>query len=246
MAYDYAAGAPMIETFQPERNRKPRALGIGVYTSLQVSGLSGVQRGSLGYWRRTGLIVPHTEAGRPGHRALYTYADLRELRVIRQLRRKGLALQRIRRAIEWLQPQVRQSQSWVDDFTLVTDGDRTFTLVRADEETPVGLPIFDMVQPDFSGHRVFTAFVGDIVAQFTSDPDFLYLREFAQWVDIRPDILAGAPVAKHTRIPTSLIWELTTNGWGQQELLRAYPSLTAMGAEMAVKFEETINLPKAA
>lgn len=234
------ASGMAVQTFLPEKNRKSKALGLGVYRSLQVARLSGVPLRSLGYWRQTRLIVPRIEKGEPGHPALYTYADLRELRVVQQLRRQGLILPRIRRAIKWLQPQVRGRISWAEEYTLRTDGDHVFTLLPATDGAS------DLVAADLSGQKLAIAVVGDIVQQFASDPDLAHLREFAQWVDIRPDVMAGAPVVRRTRIATSLVYSLATNGWTERMILDAYPTLTPTGLEKAVKFEETVSLPEAA
>ncbi len=228
-----------ITMFRPEKGRELRALGKGVYTSWHASRLAGLPRRSLNYWKQTGLIVPHIEKGEPGTPALYTYADLRELAVIRQLRRQGLSMPRVRRAIEYLQPLVR-GRSWAEQFRLVTEGTHAWTLVPA----PDGMT--DLLAVDYSGHKAVAAFVGDIVQQFEHDPDLAHLRDFAPWIAIRPDVLAGAPVVRDTRIATGLIYALRTNGWTERMVLDAYPGLGPTAMEKALGFEETIGVPQAA
>lgn len=228
-------------TFVPTKHRKERALGLGVYTSRQVSRLSAVPVRSLGYWRKTDLVAPRIERGAPGHPALYTYIDLCELRVIAQLRREGLALQRIRKAIRYLKSELTTGESWYRAYKLRTDGFRLFTLIRADDQRS------DLVTVETGApQKVVVVYVGDIVKQFETDPDLAHLREFSSAVDIRPDVLAGAPVVRHTRIGTGLIASLLAGGWTKEMVVRAYPTLTPEGVEKARRFEEVIGAQRAA
>lgn len=240
-----------VDTFTPERNRKERALGLGIYTSRQVASLSAVPIRSLGYWRTTELIVPRIERGAPGHPALYTYIDLCELRVVTQLKRAGLGLQRIRRALNYLKSQLRTGESWYSSYKLRTDGDSVFALVASSDALTDIVQIRGRLAPDHGAfvaaeQKVVVATVGDIVQQFETEPDLAYLREFVNYVDIRPDVLAGAPVVKRTRLGTAFVASLVTAGWTERMILDAYPTLTPTGVEKARKFEEVINTGKAA
>lgn len=63
----------------------------------------GITYRQLDYWARTNLIRPSlADAKGSGTQRLYSYADLLELKVIKNLLDSGVALQSARRAIEYL------------------------------------------------------------------------------------------------------------------------------------------------
>jgi len=55
----------------------------------------------------------------------------------------------------------------------------------------------------------------------------LRLRRARSLVVSDPEIMAGDPVFRGTRVPVHIIAELTTQGSSQAELLESYPRLTA-------------------
>jgi len=49
-----------------------------------------------------------------------------------------------------------------------------------------------------------------------------------------PDILGGKPIVKGTRISVALILQCLASGMSREEILRAYPTLTAQGLDSAL------------
>jgi DNA-binding transcriptional MerR regulator len=69
----------------------------------QVCSVVGITYRQLDYWARTGLLRPSlADAHGSGSQRLYSYTDLLELKVIKQLLDAGVKLQQARRAIECL------------------------------------------------------------------------------------------------------------------------------------------------
>lgn len=69
----------------------------------QVCSLVGITYRQLDYWARTGLLRPSiADARGSGTQRLYSYTDVLELKVIKQLLDAGISLQRARRAVECL------------------------------------------------------------------------------------------------------------------------------------------------
>jgi DNA-binding transcriptional MerR regulator len=69
----------------------------------QVCALIGITYRQLDYWARTGLLRPSiADARGSGTQRLYSYTDVVELKVIKQLLDAGISLQRARRAVECL------------------------------------------------------------------------------------------------------------------------------------------------
>src|SRR5580700_11166674 len=76
---------------------------VGGYSGPQVCGLVGITYRQLDYWARTGLLQPSVASARgSGTRRLYSYSDVLELKVIKQLLDAGVSLQSARRAVECL------------------------------------------------------------------------------------------------------------------------------------------------
>jgi len=69
----------------------------------QVCTLVGITYRQLDYWARTGLLRPSiADARGSGTQRRYSYTDVVELKVIKQLLDAGISLQRARRAVECL------------------------------------------------------------------------------------------------------------------------------------------------
>jgi DNA-binding transcriptional MerR regulator len=76
---------------------------VGGFHGPQVCGLVGITYRQLDYWARTGLLQPSVAAARgSGTRRVYSYSDVLELKVIKQLLDAGVSLQSARRAVECL------------------------------------------------------------------------------------------------------------------------------------------------
>lgn len=77
--------------------------GAEGFRGPQVCKLVGITYRQLDYWARTGLLRPSlAEARGSGSKRLYSYRDLLELKVIKQLLDAGVSLQSARRALECL------------------------------------------------------------------------------------------------------------------------------------------------
>lgn len=55
---------------------------------------------------------------------------------------------------------------------------------------------------------------------------------------INPDILAGHPIIKGTRIPVSLILNLLSHGYTFDKIIKEYPELTRADIKSAVLYAE--------
>ena len=77
------------------------------YRGPQVCSIVGITYRQLDYWARTNLLRPSiSEARGSGTQRRYSYTDLLELKVIKQLLDAGVSLQSARRAIECLRDNV--------------------------------------------------------------------------------------------------------------------------------------------
>lgn len=97
----------------------------------QVCSVVGITYRQLDYWARTGLLKPSIrDAKGSGSQRLYSYRDVLELKVIKQLLDAGLSLRMARRAIECLREHL---ESDVASASLVLAGS-TSVLASSGEE----------------------------------------------------------------------------------------------------------------
>ncbi len=101
------------------------------YRGPQVCSIVGITYRQLDYWARTDLLRPSiADASGSGSQRRYSYRDLLELRVIKNLLDAGVSLRSARKAIEYLRSQVGTD---IASANLVLDG-ASSVLVRTGEE----------------------------------------------------------------------------------------------------------------
>ena len=128
---------------------------MAVYTSKQACRLAGISYRRLDYRVRQMLIKPTQEARGSGSTRRWSPLEVVQLRVIRELRQAGVSLQKIRRAVSWLQRALPRVATPLTDLTLVTDGKRIFLLspnpgklidVLADGQMALAIPMGGMLR----------------------------------------------------------------------------------------------------
>jgi uncharacterized protein (DUF433 family) len=62
------------------------------------------------------------------------------------------------------------------------------------------------------------------------------LAEMADWIVSNPGVLGGKPCVRGTRISVELILELFASGAGRDDILHAYPQVTAEGLMAALQY----------
>ncbi|HTD24139.1 MAG TPA: MerR family transcriptional regulator [Terriglobales bacterium] len=92
------------------------------FTSQEIVALTGISPRQLQWWDEQGIVSP----ARQGRCRLYSFADLTEISVICELRRKGFSLQRVRTVLRFLQRELGkrlvETLSNSADVHLLTDG----------------------------------------------------------------------------------------------------------------------------
>jgi DNA-binding transcriptional MerR regulator len=122
------------------------------FTSIEVIALTGITARQLQWWDEREIVVP----GRHGHRRIYSWDQLVTVAVIRQLRRRGFSLQRMRKVIGFLQREfgtdLAATVSASSEYHLLTDG--THLYLRTSARQVVDLlknarqPMFDICLSD--------------------------------------------------------------------------------------------------
>ena len=119
------------------KTRKGRADVIAAdhtYSSSEVSRIAGVSLRQLQWWDEKKVVSPRHE----GHKRVYHPAEVIEITVIAELRRKGFSLQKIRRVLRFLQREMGRRLSDVmsaeSELHLLTDGK---SIYLEDKETRI-------------------------------------------------------------------------------------------------------------
>ena len=101
------------------------------FSGKKVTEIVGISYRQLDYWTRTELISPSIEKGEgSGSRRRYSYKDLLELRVIKNLIDGGIKVEKIREIFEYLKENLDQD---VTKVNLVISGNRTVLVKSGDE-----------------------------------------------------------------------------------------------------------------
>ena len=100
------------------------------FSGTQAADVVGITYRRLDYWARTDLVRPSgTDASGSGSRRRYTYRDLLELRIIKQLLDAGIRLESIRNVFAYLRDHV---ETEISAAHLVIDGS-SVVLCNGDE-----------------------------------------------------------------------------------------------------------------
>ena len=92
------------------------------YSGTKAAQIVGITYRQLDYWARTDLVRPSlTDAAGSGSRRQYSYRDLLELKIIKNLLDAGIKLESVRSVFEYLRTQVTDD---IPAAHLVIDGSR--------------------------------------------------------------------------------------------------------------------------
>src|SRR5438270_10108373 len=108
--------------FKNKKSRTEPQIQERTYSSSEVSDVAGVSLRQLQWWDERKVVSPRHE----GHRRVYYPAEVIEITVIAELRRKGFSLQKIRRVLRFLQREMGKRLAEVlsseSRLHLLTDG----------------------------------------------------------------------------------------------------------------------------
>jgi DNA-binding transcriptional MerR regulator len=126
------------------------------FTSKAASRIAGVSLRQIQYWDERGFVRPSIRLpeGR-GTRRLYSFGDLVQLKVMRELARHGLAPRKLRRCLDRLRPHLERADSSGASLRYVTDGEKLF-LLTGDRSK-----VLEALEGDF----VFSLKVGPLVRE---------------------------------------------------------------------------------
>ena len=117
------------------------------FSGTKAAEVVGITYRQLDYWARTKLVRPSlTDAAGSGSRRQYSYRDLLELRVIKNLLDAGIKLESVREVFDYLRTHLNEdvvtAHLVIDGSTVVLcDGDELIDVVRRGQGVLNVLPL---------------------------------------------------------------------------------------------------------
>jgi predicted RNase H-like HicB family nuclease len=131
------------------------------FNTKAVSRFMGLSIRQIDYWDRTHFIKPSiSEASGYGSVRLYSFNDLIQLKVAKTLIDKGVSLQKIRKAINYLKKNMSEIEKPLAELRFLTDGETIFVLTK-DKKI-----IIDTLR---NGQLVFSIALGKIIEELKGE-----------------------------------------------------------------------------
>ena len=130
------------------------------FNSKMVRRIVGVSLRQIQYWDEQGFIRPSVKlAEGRGTQRLYSFSDLVQLKVIKDLADYGLSLQKIRRCLSYLRRSFPETPQPLTSLRYLTDGEKLFVLTSDKNK------ILDVMDRQF----VFSLGIGNLVRELSGE-----------------------------------------------------------------------------
>lgn len=131
------------------------------FNTKTISKITGLSTRQIDYWDRTHFIKPSiSEASGYGSVRLYSFVDLIQLKVAKTLMDKGISLQKIRKAINYLKKNMPEIEKPLSKLRFLTDGETIFVLT-IDKKA--------MIDTLRNGQLVFSLALGEIIEELKGE-----------------------------------------------------------------------------
>ena len=130
------------------------------FNSKMVRRIVGVSLRQIQYWDERGFIRPSVKlAEGRGTQRLYSFSDLIQLKVVKDLTDYGLNLQKIRRCLHYLKRYSPETVEPLSSLKYLTDGEKLFVLTSDRNK------ILDVMDRQF----VFSLGIGNLVRELNGE-----------------------------------------------------------------------------
>ncbi len=130
------------------------------FNSKTASRIAGVSLRQIQYWDERGFIRPSVKlAEGRGSKRLYSFSDLLQLKVVKDLTRRGFSPRKVRRCLSHLKHSFPRAEQSPDSLRYLTDGEKLFMLTSDREK------ILDALDRQF----IFSLGIGALVRELNGD-----------------------------------------------------------------------------
>ncbi|HBA39378.1 MAG TPA: hypothetical protein DCZ05_06450, partial [Deltaproteobacteria bacterium] len=135
-------------------------VAMEAFNSKMVRRIVGVSLRQIQYWDEQGFIRPSVKlAEGRGTQRLYSFSDLVQLKVVKDLTDYGLSLQKIRRCLHYLKRYFPETVQPLNSLKYLTDGEKLFVLTSDRNK------ILDVMDRQF----VFSLGIGNLVRELNGE-----------------------------------------------------------------------------
>ena len=198
------------------------------FTADHASRLTGLGKGRLTYWAKTGFFSPACTTGGRTFSRIYTFRDIVGLRAIAVLRvNHNLPLQELRRVGEWLHE--RYDEPWSSLRLGVSGKNVIFFDPESGEAT----------EAKGQGQRVMEVVcLEEIAAEMGRAAESLKDRsDKIGQIERHRQVASSSWVVGGTRVRTEAIWNFHEAGYDTATILTEYPQLKPEDVKAAIEFE---------
>jgi len=136
------------------------------FNTKTASSIVGLTKRQIDYWDKTHFIKPSVqEATGYGSARLYSFTDLIQMKVAKNLKDNGITLQKMRKSLIYLRKNMPDVEKPLADLRFLTDGNTIFVLTRKNSE------IIDTLR---QGQLVFAVALGDLIEELKGEVKILH------------------------------------------------------------------------
>jgi uncharacterized protein (DUF433 family)/DNA-binding transcriptional MerR regulator len=219
--------------------RSAAPLDAGFYSPADAARLARITRARLDAWRRERVVIPSASLVMDGQTLSgYTFADVVLLRVLGELRERGVTLARAaeavaRHLVERFGP---PGPGWKDARIYLTTIERRPAVVVENRDE------WERTVATMGGQKMATLLFGEELDEMENRLDAILIPgHFRPYVSIDPSAKSGLPLVAGTAVTTAALYAMKTAGSRLDEIEAAYPSLSPRQIRAAVRFERMLD-----
>ena len=223
---------------------------MGSMSAGLVAGLAGVSTRQLRRWRRSGVVVASALPARRGFPCAYRWDEYRRARLAALLLTHGLQERRLRPVLDEYCDVIEPYDEWpttvASQRAIVKSPEGRAHTAERDQQSVA----FDFVSAAALDDKTIAERLGQQLPDGVTSVEFLrelsqswplgHLQEFADIVELRPDVLGGSPTLKGTRLETAALAALYKAGETVEIIAEAY-RLTRSTVERVLAFEQALE-----
>ena len=201
--------------------------GAGSMSAQLVAGLAGVPPVRLKRWRRSGLVPASALPPRRGQPCAYRWDEYRRARLAALLLSHGM--------------QPRNLRKTLDDYCKVIAPSAELPTTVAGQQAIVKHEDgrAHTANPGRQG-AMYDLVLAAALGELKSSWPLGTLQEFADIIDVRPEVAGGAPTLKGRRLETAILAMLHQAGETVESIVDAY-QLARATVERALAFEKQLE-----
>jgi|GEM_PF-1584630 len=223
---------------------------MGAMSARLVAALSGVTRHQLKLWRRSGVVCSSALPPRRGAPSAYSWDDYRRARLAALLLSHGLEPRRLRSVLdeycEVIEAQLELPTTVAGQRAIVKRADGRAHTAQRDQQSAA----FDFITSAPLDEEAIAKHLSSRLPDGVSSIECLRelrdswplgrLQEYADIIDIRPEVLGGSPTLKGRRLQTAALSSLHRAGDSVDAIADAYRLARSL-VERVLAFEAALE-----